>query len=192
MQTEPTFGMSTVTAEAEAVIPAVVRLAADRGSPPAAMADLLVRAFDEAYPTRDRTVQVARFVVAGRVGRLKLLSEEGGCVPPQVRRRCIWVTTPAKAQPGDSPEGRARKPADCHPRRSRRDPVSCVAICVKRRRPRRSCCRLEGAFAENRILGNHAFRLLPATSRQNGRTSARRVAGGKIDDVVAAAIAARD
>lgn len=81
MQTEPTFGMSTVTAEAEAVIPAVVRLAADRGSPPAAMADLLVRAFDEAYPARDRTVQVARFVVAGRVGRLELLSEEGGCVP---------------------------------------------------------------------------------------------------------------
>ena len=74
--------MSSVTAEALAVIPPVIKEAAHRGSPPWAMLELLVSAFDQAYDGEadDKAVQAARFNLAGRAGRLELMKEEGGCV----------------------------------------------------------------------------------------------------------------
>lgn len=71
-----------VTLEAQ-VLPPILKEAVKRGATPLEMVGVLVSSLEQAFEgvqAANRELQTARFQLAGRAGRMALLQEEGACV----------------------------------------------------------------------------------------------------------------
>ena len=102
--------MSSATVEAQ-VIPPLVKQGADNGRSPNEMADILISAFDRAYEGQgaSRDLQVGRFNLAGRVGRVALMKEEGGCVTSTAAAKLYLGDNPTKTPQPETVRKAARE-----------------------------------------------------------------------------------